>query len=262
MTRAARDVHKEAGERAAVGTQDVWHGNTTAKRRQVARRPRHSATRKASTGDRRNRGAWSKRPVIRQLDEIEAAGGDGVLEFGRGRYAPRLEPRQAVLSRRRHHEGRRHALLRAGRAVPAADHQGSAADTQAIPEWHRRARRSFSRTPATTSRQAFERRDVETETGRTAERIIGGDLLTLLYTVQIGTIAVHTWQSRIQSARFADTTTIDLDPGEDVPFSAVVALAEDIKSDLDELDLDAGVKTSGSSGMHIVLPLPAKTSVR
>ena len=101
---------------------------------------------------------------------------------------------------------------------------------------------------------------VETESGADAERIIGGDLLTLLYMVQIGTIAVHAWQSRIRTPRYADTTTIDLDPGERVPFKTVVALARTIKGELDDLELVAGVKTSGSSGIHIVLPLPARTS--
>lgn len=101
---------------------------------------------------------------------------------------------------------------------------------------------------------------VTTESGAKAERIIGGDLETLLYTVQIGTIAVHAWQSRVRASRYADTTTIDLDPGERVPFRAVVALAKVIKRELDELDLVAGLKTSGSRGIHIVLPLPVRTS--
>jgi len=101
---------------------------------------------------------------------------------------------------------------------------------------------------------------VKTESGTGAERIVGGDLLTLLYTVQIGTIAVHSWQSRIRTPRYADTTTIDLDPGDRVPFKAVVRLANVIKKELDELGLLAGVKTSGSSGIHIVIPLPARTS--
>jgi bifunctional non-homologous end joining protein LigD len=99
---------------------------------------------------------------------------------------------------------------------------------------------------------------VVTESGKPAVRIIGGDLLTLLYTVQIGTIAVHTWQARLQSRSFADTTTIDLDPGTGVKFSDVVALARAIKLDLDEWELSAGIKTSGSSGVHIVLPMPPK----
>lgn len=92
-----------------------------------------------------------------------------------------------------------------------------------------------------------------------AKRLVAGDLPTLLYTVQIGTIAVHTWQSRTQTRQFADTTTIDLDPGDDVSFAEVVALAKIIKAELDNAGLKGGIKTSGSSGLHIALPLPPRT---
>ena len=101
---------------------------------------------------------------------------------------------------------------------------------------------------------------VATVGGDRAERFIGGDLLTLLYTVQIGTIAVHAWQARVQSRRSADSTTIDLDPAEGVPFSSVVALAALIKVELDRMKLRSALKTSGSSGLHIVLPLPPNTA--
>lgn len=101
---------------------------------------------------------------------------------------------------------------------------------------------------------------VKTEGGRIAERIVGGDLPTLLYTVQIGTIAVHAWQARVGTHRFADTTTIDLDPGEGVSFSQVVLLARHVKEEMDRIGLRGAAKTSGSSGIHIVLPMPARTT--
>jgi len=101
---------------------------------------------------------------------------------------------------------------------------------------------------------------VETEDRKRAERIIGGDLLTLLYTVQLGTIAVHPWQSRLPTIEFADYSTIDLDPGTNVPFARVVELAERIRDELEQLQLKSALKTSGSRGLHIVLPLPARTS--
>ena len=91
-------------------------------------------------------------------------------------------------------------------------------------------------------------------------RIIGGDLATLLYTVQLGAIEVHPWLSRIDDVDSADRCLIDLDPGDDVPFSAVVALARDILGIIEQCGLPAAAKTSGASGIHIVLPLPAKTS--
>jgi bifunctional non-homologous end joining protein LigD len=102
--------------------------------------------------------------------------------------------------------------------------------------------------------------EVETEDGKRALRLVGGDLLTLLYTVQLGTIAVHPWQSRLPRIEHADYSTIDLDPGKGVPFQRVVELAELIGRELERLGLTAALKTSGSRGLHIVLPLPAGTS--
>jgi bifunctional non-homologous end joining protein LigD len=102
--------------------------------------------------------------------------------------------------------------------------------------------------------------EVATEDGSRAQRIVGGDLVTLLYTVQLGTIAVHPWQSRLPAIDYPDYSTIDLDPGAGVEFSRVVELAGHIGRMLDQLGLSAALKTSGSRGLHIVLPLPTRTS--
>jgi bifunctional non-homologous end joining protein LigD len=91
-------------------------------------------------------------------------------------------------------------------------------------------------------------------------RIIGGDLATLLYTVQLGAIEVHPWLSRVSDITSADRCLIDLDPGDDVPFSAVAELARDVRRIVEQSGLRAAVKTSGSSGIHLVLALPPKTS--
>ena len=101
---------------------------------------------------------------------------------------------------------------------------------------------------------------VTTGEGDRAVRIIGGDLLTLLYTVQIGTIAVHAWQSRIRDVNHADSTTIDLDPGPGVTFAQVVRLAGYVGAELKELGLKFALKTSGSRGIHMALPLPRRTT--
>jgi bifunctional non-homologous end joining protein LigD len=90
----------------------------------------------------------------------------------------------------------------------------------------------------------------------TAERLVGGDLATLLYIVQLGAISIDPWHSRVQSVQMADYSIIDLDPGPKAPFARVVQVAHVVKDVLDELKLRAIPKTSGASGMHIVLPLP------
>ena len=106
---------------------------------------------------------------------------------------------------------------------------------------------------------------VQTEMLRTEEkgkrrRIIGGDLATLLYTVQLGAIEVHPWLSRVADIDSPDRCLIDLDPGEGVPFSAVIALARDVLRIMEECGIAAGVKTSGSRGLHLVIALPRHTT--
>jgi bifunctional non-homologous end joining protein LigD len=91
-------------------------------------------------------------------------------------------------------------------------------------------------------------------------RIIGGDLATLLYTVQLGAIEVHPWLSRMPDVDSADRCLIDLDPGDGVPFSAVVSLAREVLRIVEGCGLSGAVKTSGSSGVHVVIALPARTS--
>jgi bifunctional non-homologous end joining protein LigD len=91
-------------------------------------------------------------------------------------------------------------------------------------------------------------------------RIVGGDLATLLYTVQLGTIEVHPWLSRVEDIDAPDRCLIDLDPGDDVPFAEVAALAREVVRIAEACELTVAVKTSGASGIHIVLPLPPRTS--
>ena len=91
-------------------------------------------------------------------------------------------------------------------------------------------------------------------------RIIGGDLATLLYTVQLGAIEVHPWLSRIADVDAPDRCLIDLDPGDDVPFGDVAALAREVVRLAEVCGLSVALKTSGASGIHIVLPLPPRTS--
>ena len=100
---------------------------------------------------------------------------------------------------------------------------------------------------------------IHTQGGSTNLRIVGGDLATLLYTIQLGSISVDPWHSRVQSLDHADYTIIDLDPGPRAPFKRVVEVARWAKEVMDSLGLHGSLKTSGSSGLHIYLPLPPDT---
>jgi bifunctional non-homologous end joining protein LigD len=92
---------------------------------------------------------------------------------------------------------------------------------------------------------------IHTQGGSTNLRIVGGDLTTLLYTIQLGSVSVDPWHARVQSLDHADYSIIDLDPGPRAPFRRVVEVAKWAKEVMDSLGLHGALKTSGSSGLHI-----------
>jgi bifunctional non-homologous end joining protein LigD len=94
----------------------------------------------------------------------------------------------------------------------------------------------------------------------TQNRLIGGDLATLLYIVQLGAVSTDPWHSRVQTIADADYSIVDLDPGPKATFKRVIQVARWVKEELDELGLHAVLKTSGASGIHVVLPLPRGAS--
>ncbi len=100
---------------------------------------------------------------------------------------------------------------------------------------------------------------IHTQGGSTNLRVVGGDLVTLLYTIQLGAVSVDPWHARVQSLDHADYSIIDLDPGPRATFQRVVEVAKWVKEAMDSLGLHGALKTSGSRGLHIYLPLPPDT---
>jgi bifunctional non-homologous end joining protein LigD len=95
--------------------------------------------------------------------------------------------------------------------------------------------------------------------GKEQRRLVGGNLATLLYTVQLGAISYDPWHTRVDDLESADYTILDLDPGPGADFQNVVEVARWVREEMERLDLHGGLKTSGSSGIHIYLPLPGGT---
>jgi bifunctional non-homologous end joining protein LigD len=93
------------------------------------------------------------------------------------------------------------------------------------------------------------------------EREIGyfvvDDLEALRYIVNLGAIPLHLWGSRAGSLERPDWLILDLDP-KGAPFTAVVKVARALRKLLDGLELPSYVKTSGATGLHILLPLGAR----
>ncbi len=96
---------------------------------------------------------------------------------------------------------------------------------------------------------------IEGETGKTVHNPIANNLAALLYIVNLGTITQNPWFSRKQSIEKPDYFAFDLDPGDDATFEQVKIIALEVKKELDEIGLVGYPKTSGSSGIHIYVPI-------
>jgi bifunctional non-homologous end joining protein LigD len=83
---------------------------------------------------------------------------------------------------------------------------------------------------------------------------------TLLYMANLGCIEINPWNSRISELDNPDYTVIDLDPSENNSFEDVIEVALATKEVLDSAKIKGYCKTSGSSGLHIYIPLGAKYS--
>ena len=95
--------------------------------------------------------------------------------------------------------------------------------------------------------------------GEHKEYLVGSDEATLLWMASLGCIEMNPWFSRIQSPEEPDYCVIDLDPDKNT-FDQVVEAALEVKKVCDALDIPSYCKTSGSTGIHIYIPLGAKYS--
>lgn len=77
----------------------------------------------------------------------------------------------------------------------------------------------------------------------------------ILSEVQMGALEFHTWGSSVDNLEKPDMMVFDLDPDEDMALSQVRQGVLDVKNILNELSLDAYLKTSGGKGYHVVVPL-------
>jgi bifunctional non-homologous end joining protein LigD len=80
---------------------------------------------------------------------------------------------------------------------------------------------------------------------------------SLMYIASLGCIEMNPWSSRTQSPDNPDWCIIDLDPDKN-PFEQVIEAAQVTKKVLDSIGVVSYCKTSGSTGLHIYIPLGAK----
>ncbi|WP_316829603.1 DNA ligase D [Pedobacter aquatilis] len=93
--------------------------------------------------------------------------------------------------------------------------------------------------------------------GEKKEYLVGTGIDSLLWMASLGCIEINPWFSRIQKPDNPDYCVIDLDPDKQ-SFDKVVTAALEVKKVLDAINVTCYPKTSGSTGMHIYIPLNAK----
>jgi bifunctional non-homologous end joining protein LigD len=86
------------------------------------------------------------------------------------------------------------------------------------------------------------------------------DELGLLWVVNMGCIDLNTWYSRIDKPERPDWVLFDLDPSPDVGFPETVQVALLVKQALDVLGLASFAKTSGSEGIHVLVPIERRAT--
>ena len=92
------------------------------------------------------------------------------------------------------------------------------------------------------------------DTQREIKYFVCDDEESLLYLANMGSIPIHIWASRAGSLELPDWCVIDLDP-KDAPFSDVIRTAIVLHRVCESVGLPNYVKTTGKTGLHILLPL-------
>lgn len=136
---------------------------------------------------------------------------------------------------------------------------------------HIRARPiTMERYPAGIGKEGFLHKDVSKGFPAWLERVevpkkggvvhhpVVSDTRSLLWIVNQNTITPHVSASRAPDLRHPDVCVVDLDPSEDQP-EILRAAAIAVRDLLKEVGLKSWVKTSGSKGFHIVVPLDRKS---
>ncbi len=89
---------------------------------------------------------------------------------------------------------------------------------------------------------------------REIDYFVCDDLESLLYLINLGSIPIHMWMSQASHLQQPTWSLLDLDPKK-ASFQQVIEVANAIRALCEEIGLPSYVKTTGSTGLHILVPL-------
>jgi bifunctional non-homologous end joining protein LigD len=90
--------------------------------------------------------------------------------------------------------------------------------------------------------------------GREIHYFVCDDVDQLVYVANMGAIPLHVWSSRVATLARPDWCILDIDP-KGAPFAGALAIAREIRALTEEIELPSFAKTSGSEGLHVLIPL-------
>jgi bifunctional non-homologous end joining protein LigD len=96
---------------------------------------------------------------------------------------------------------------------------------------------------------------IEHASGNVIDFPVVDDLLTLLWLVNLGCIDLNQWYARCDDVDRPDYLHFDLDPVKGADFEKVRSTAFVVKDALDALGMPSLVKTTGSRGLHVYVPI-------
>ena len=252
----ATSLQRESARDETITKRQARH--SVASRAKTVTKPQLRKTARRTVSTVRTRGKIDKDTLLEQLTAIEQKGGNASLDFGGGKTLKVSNLDKIFFPKEKYTKGdvMRYYTRIADFILPVAEDRPlvlkrfpNGIDGESFYQ-----QKASETTPPDVRVEL-----IETDGGEKQRRIIGGDLLTLLYTIQLGAISVDPWHSRVQSLEYADYTIIDLDPGPRANFARVIHVARWAKEVIDGFGLNAAIKTSGSTGLHIYLPLPPRT---
>jgi bifunctional non-homologous end joining protein LigD len=100
------------------------------------------------------------------------------------------------------------------------------------------------------------------EKTKIGEYLVADSVAAVVGLVQMGVIEIHTWNTCVDRIEQPDRIVFDIDPGAKVTWPEVVEAARLVRRRLDAAGLVSFPKTTGGSGLHVVVPLMAATDWR
>jgi len=97
-----------------------------------------------------------------------------------------------------------------------------------------------------------------TSEGEDKNFLVVEDEASILWMANMGAIEMNPWNSRVELPDRPDWCIIDIDPADNNTFEQVIQVARATKQVLDAFNIKGYPKTSGSTGIHIYIPLAAK----